>query len=364
MGGFLTTANAMAEHTTFEKISGLPNDHNLKDFIYNNNGNIVLSFEQLAGGEENGLWRSQDGGIHWSKVPSMANNGFWTAQFYPDDSKKVLSFQFIHPGNIFFSVSDDGGQTWKRLDKSSCFYENNNIKRAPTYIFPVSAKNHKVLFASENHVYLSDDDGLSCKTVDLPKTDSDWVVTAPKNNQWFVGANSKGKIIYSPDQGKTWKPSTIHWPAGISPNKVGFIDVTYSSNKPDTAFATGFLDQSFVLTSTDRGKTWLPMALPKLKYYNIVQSRNGQTTFFSNSFLQSEGKGLWAFTGTFGNSAAQPLSINKLCSSNKDCQSISVGIKAFSTVSNQGIIKVNIKKNNDKYWHIKPDNYYHMTVSS
>ncbi|MEY2547224.1 MAG: hypothetical protein QOG48_2341 [Verrucomicrobiota bacterium] len=113
-----------------------------------------------------GLFRSNDGGSTWSEVTPEANKGFpkkpygrLAVAIAPSNAKRVYCF-VESPDSALF-VSDDGGATWERRDKSNWmvwrpFYFANLI---------VDPKNPDRVFKTDGALILSDDGGKSFAAV-------------------------------------------------------------------------------------------------------------------------------------------------------------------------------------------------------
>jgi photosystem II stability/assembly factor-like uncharacterized protein len=170
-------------------------------------------WEYRSGGESpaapsaSGMFRSADGGNTWTEITPDANKGFPKKPFgriavaiAPSNAKRVYAF-VESPDSALF-VSDDGGVTWDKRDKSQwmvwrAFYFANLI---------VDPKNPDRVFKPDGALIVSDDGGRSFAVVGgFQGTHGDahdvWI--DPTNTQVvFVGDD--GGMWYSYNGGSKW----------------------------------------------------------------------------------------------------------------------------------------------------------------
>src|SRR6266852_5282093 len=170
-------------------------------------------WEYRSGGESptapsaSGLFRSTDGGNTWTEVTAVANKGFPKKPYgriavaiAPSNAKRVYAFVESPESALF--VSDDGGVTWDKRDKSQWmvwrpFYFANLI---------VDPKNPDRVFKPDGALIVSDDGGRSFAVVGgFQGTHGDahdvWI--DPTNTQVvFVGDD--GGMWYSYNGGSKW----------------------------------------------------------------------------------------------------------------------------------------------------------------
>ena len=129
-------------------------------------------WEYRSGGDSptapsaSGLFRSTDGGNTWTEITPEANNGFPKKPYgriavaiAPSTSQRVYAFVESPESALF--VSDDGGTTWEKRDKSQWmvwrpFYFANLI---------VDPKNPDRLFKTDGSLIVSEDGGKSFAVV-------------------------------------------------------------------------------------------------------------------------------------------------------------------------------------------------------
>lgn len=165
-------------------------------------GNLLL-----FGSGNQGLWRSQDGGIHWSQIKSFGASphpdlGLIAVAFDPVDQKRV--YLSAYGDGIY--LSDDQGWTWSKMTGS-----------------PVHGT--RIVVSGDRSVYVTSDlaPGVS-KYVDgvwkdiTPSGFEGQVFNAldvhpDQPNQVIVarGEVNEGEIFYSADGGITWQEITAHY---------------------------------------------------------------------------------------------------------------------------------------------------------
>jgi photosystem II stability/assembly factor-like uncharacterized protein len=170
-------------------------------------------WEYRSGGDSptaasaSGLFRSTDGGTTWAEITREANKGFPKKPYgriavaiAPSNAKRVYAF-VESPDSALF-VSDDGGMTWDKRDKSNWmvwrpFYFANLI---------VDPKNPDRVFKTDGALILSEDAGRSFAVVGgFQGTHGDvhdvWI--DPTNPQ-TVFSGDDGGMWYSYNGGSKW----------------------------------------------------------------------------------------------------------------------------------------------------------------
>ena len=160
--------------------------------------------EQASG---SGLFRTEDGGATWKEITPENSKGFpkkpygrLAVAIAPSNAKRVYCFVESTDSALF--VSDDGGATWDKRDKSNWmvwrpFYFANLI---------VDPKNPDRVFKTDGPLILSEDAGKSFSVVGgFQGAHGDmhdlWI--DPTNTQTVV-AGDDGGIWYSYNSGSKW----------------------------------------------------------------------------------------------------------------------------------------------------------------
>src|SRR5437588_803555 len=154
-----------------------------------------------------GLFRSADGGATWTEVTPEANKGFpkkpygrLAVAIAPSNPKRVYCFVESTDSALF--VSDDGGATWDKRDKS------NWMVWRPFYFAQliVDPKNPDRVFKTDGPLIMSEDGGKSFAVVggfngahgDLH---ANWIYPA---NAKTVISGDDGGVYYSYNSGSKW----------------------------------------------------------------------------------------------------------------------------------------------------------------
>src|SRR5438128_1228737 len=170
-------------------------------------------WEYRSGGDSptapsaSGLFRSTDGGTSWTEITPEVDKGFPKKPYgriavaiAPSNAKRVYAFVESPESALF--VSDDGGKTWEKRDKSNWmvwrpFYFANLI---------VDPKNPDRVFKPDGALIVSEDAGRSFAVVggfEGTHGDAHVVWIDPTNTQTvFVGDD--GGMWYSYNGGSKW----------------------------------------------------------------------------------------------------------------------------------------------------------------
>jgi photosystem II stability/assembly factor-like uncharacterized protein len=154
-----------------------------------------------------GLFRSVDGGATWTEVTPEANKGFpkkpygrLAVAIAPSNPKRVYCFVESTDSALF--VSDDGGTTWDKRDKSSWMVWR------PFYFAQliVDPKNPDRVFKTDGPLILSEDAGKSFAVVggfSGAHGDLHAVWIDPTNTQTVISGDDGG-VYYSYNSGSKW----------------------------------------------------------------------------------------------------------------------------------------------------------------
>jgi photosystem II stability/assembly factor-like uncharacterized protein len=195
-------------------------------------------FHLTSGGPSDGIYRSTDGGDHWTRLqgnglPSGVTGRIAVA-FAPSDAQRVYALIESAQGSLW--RSDDGGATWEMVNAS------HGINQRPFYFtaLTVDPKDANHAFFPSVDLWESTDGGAHAKEVARPSGFGDdhqlWI--DPTNPARFAVAGDDG-VAVSLDAGKTlvWKPMPIAQPYHIdTDNRVPY---TICSEDQDAGSACG-----------------------------------------------------------------------------------------------------------------------------
>ncbi len=156
-----------------------------------------------SNGRASGLYRSSDGGIHWSPV---AGNGFPTEGL----GRIGLAFAPSAPGRVYAIVdakqgglyrSDDGGRSWTRRSGDPRIWQRGWYFGGVT----VDPKNANVVYVCDTAIYRSIDGGATFTPFKGSPGGDDyhrlWI--DPSDPRRMIAAVDQGTTV-SVDGGKTW----------------------------------------------------------------------------------------------------------------------------------------------------------------
>jgi photosystem II stability/assembly factor-like uncharacterized protein len=167
-------------------------------------------YHLTSGGASDGIYRSTDGGDHWTRLQGNGLPGGVTGRiavaFAPSDAQRVYALIESAQGSLW--RSDDGGATWKMVNAA------HGINQRPFYFtaLTVDPKDEDHVYFPSVDLWESRDGGLHAKEVARPSGFGDdhqiWI--DPTNTARFAVAGDDG-IAVSLDAGKTlvWKPMPI-----------------------------------------------------------------------------------------------------------------------------------------------------------
>ncbi len=165
-----------------------------------------VSHMMSSGGPGSGLFKSTDGGDHWTELsrnPGMPKGALGKIGFAvsPVDSNRVYAQVEAPDGGTF--VSNDAGATWTKAS------EDHNVSQRAFYYTRLYAdpKEKDTVYAPNVMFMKSTDAGKTWKPVMVPHGDNHDMWIDPTNDKrWIVG--NDGAATVTTDGGQTWTPLT------------------------------------------------------------------------------------------------------------------------------------------------------------
>ncbi len=154
----------------------------------------------VDGGPGSGLYRSVDGGEHWSKLEGHGlPAGVWgrTAVSVGADGRRTYALINAHDGGLY--RSDDAGESWRLVNA------DQRIRQRPWYYFQVKAdpRDPTTVYLLNFHMWRSSDGGASIARLDPPHVDNHALWIDPGAPERMIEGNDGGATI-SLDGGEHW----------------------------------------------------------------------------------------------------------------------------------------------------------------
>ena len=165
----------------------------------------------ISGGPGSGVYKTTDGGAHWSKISSnpgfaqgpLGKMGITVSAANP---RQLLAIVQAHAGGVF--RSNDAGATWKRVNSEM------KLRQRAFYYMGIYADpaNARVAYAPQvDGVFKTSDAGRTWKAITPPGDHH--IVWVNPNHPNILEEGDDGGAIVSTDGGKTWS-SELNQPTG------------------------------------------------------------------------------------------------------------------------------------------------------
>jgi hypothetical protein len=158
-------------------------------------------WQMRSGGANSGLYKSTDGGDHWTRLEKGLPEEFGKAGISVSRANSSLVFANIEAEGSAAGVyrSEDGGSTWKQVNK-----DRVAVARSWYYmeIF-ADPQDENVVYVLNAPVLKSIDRGKTFKTLPTPHGDNHHLWIHPDNNQIMINSNDGGANV-STNGGKSW----------------------------------------------------------------------------------------------------------------------------------------------------------------
>ena len=160
------------------------------------------SWTLSSGGPESGIYKSVDGGDHWTEItrnPGLPNAilGKIGVAVSGADANRVYAVIEAIDGGLF--RSDDGGATWTHVN------EDPRLRERPFYYTRVYAdpKDKDTVYVLSPGLFKSTDGGESFRPLHPPHGDNHDLWIAPNDPRRMINSNDGGANV-SVDGGQTW----------------------------------------------------------------------------------------------------------------------------------------------------------------
>jgi photosystem II stability/assembly factor-like uncharacterized protein len=155
----------------------------------------------ISGAREGGIYKSTDGGDHWTKLAGgLPNDLFGRANVAISNTRPNRIYALIEakPGQGLYR-SEDAGATWTLINGS------NAITTRPFYYdtLGVDPNNADVVWVGDEGWFKSTDGGKTFRRATAPHGDHHDVWINPKDSNYMIQSNDGGANI-SIDGGRTW----------------------------------------------------------------------------------------------------------------------------------------------------------------
>lgn len=166
-----------------------------------------ISWQMSSGGSGSGLFKSTDGGEHWTEITRAAGLptgviGRIGVAVSPVDANRVYAIVEAADGGIF--RSDDAGHTWKRTN------DERKLRQRAFYYTHITAdpKLKDRVYVLNVGFFRSDDGGVHFDTaLAVPHGDNHDLWIASNDNRRMIEANDGGGTV-SVNAGSTWTDET------------------------------------------------------------------------------------------------------------------------------------------------------------
>jgi photosystem II stability/assembly factor-like uncharacterized protein len=160
------------------------------------------AFEMSSGGPGSGIFKSTDGGDHWTEIsrnPGLPKGVLGKIGFSVSGADSSRLYAQIEAEDGGFFVSDDAGANWKKVN------ERRDLRQRAFYYSRVYAdpKVKDTVWVLNVNIYKSTDAGKTWKASSVPHGDNHdmWIASTDSNR--MIEANDGGGTI-SINGGETW----------------------------------------------------------------------------------------------------------------------------------------------------------------
>ncbi len=157
----------------------------------------------IDGGTTGGIFQSKDGGSTWKKLDGglpkglLGRIGLSVSPANPDRIWAQIQAKKEESGGLY--RSDDGGQSWKRINR------DHKLRQRGWYYSHITAdpQDENTVYASNTGFYKSVDGGKSFDRIGTPHGDNHGVWINPENTNIMINCNDGGANV-TLNGGKSW----------------------------------------------------------------------------------------------------------------------------------------------------------------
>ncbi|MDH3650972.1 MAG: glycosyl hydrolase, partial [Saprospiraceae bacterium] len=157
----------------------------------------------IDGSEEGGIWKTKDGGEHWTRIKGglpegiVGRGGIAISPANPDRIWVIQEAKDEKKGGLY--RSDDSGKTWSRINR------DHNLRQRAWYYNHVTAHptDENTLFIMNVRFHKSIDGGKNFETIRTPHGDNHALWINPDHPEIMVEGNDGGACV-TLNGGKTW----------------------------------------------------------------------------------------------------------------------------------------------------------------
>ncbi|MGH7626480.1 MAG: WD40/YVTN/BNR-like repeat-containing protein [Gemmatimonadaceae bacterium] len=253
-----------------------------------------------AGGGRSGLWKSTDGGDHWTELTNHAG--------LPDGpiGRIGITVSPARPSRLWASVeardssggifrSDDAGATWSRVNSDQKFMVR------PWYFSGITADpaNENTVYALNLETWRSIDGGTTFSRVRVPHGDDHTLWVDPTDARRLIEGNDGGATI-SMDGGDTWSSidnqPTAQFYHVITDNQFPYR--IYGAQQDNTTVSIASRSDHGVITDSDwhdvsGGESSYIAPKPEDPHVVFAGSYMGTVTRFDDRTNQSRDVSIW-----------------------------------------------------------------------